>query len=757
MFALITVLGLALATSQSGQVTLHGVVRDAESGEPLVGAIVALTDLNRATPSGVDGRYVLRDVPAGLQHLEVRRLGYAPRALHAFVPAAGGVEIHISLQPDPLRLPGLDVSPVIAVRGADSHDDSGEYPDVSVSAAAVHNHPMLAEPDVFLALSGGVVAADPEAPHGLHVRGGRADQVTYLLDGIPVLSPYHSVGLFSAWNPDALVRLRLESAPSGVAAPDALSGVVTAETRPPGPDFSTQGAISTRQVRATMDGPVPWLNGGYLLSLRRGFPGFPAPDDEYSYVRGGSTDWLAKLEGKVGGGELRLLGYGNQNRTGAAAVVTEEDAAEEDWTVPGHRFGWAGQSIGGEWSRPFSGERRLRIRGWYATADAAVRWAGNEGGSLRLSSERGDAGGAAVLELGDSVAGTILGVRAVRSRTAYRVRDDSERNSLEAVTLVAAASVEHARVLGPTLRLETGLLGAVYDHDARLSPRLEIRWSPRSWIGFSALLARSHQAEQSLANGETVAGYLFPAALPVGAESPGVPLARSDRVSLAAEARPLPSTRFAGELYARDFRNLVLVAPVTARPFAVDGFAIGSGAASGAALELSLARARYALLGTYGYERVRFSHGDSSYVPSYAATHRLEAGAVAFPQTTTSIRVGLTGVFGRRTTAAVGPFEWEACNLMDLGCEFAGSPEQRAEPLGGTRLPAYLRLDVGARKHWHIQVGGTDAQLGLYGSVTNVLGRRNLLTRTLDPRTGEWEWIEMRSRVPLVIGLDWRF
>ncbi len=64
----------------------------------------------------------------------------------------------------------------------------------SLSLAAVRDHPLLAEPDVLQAPGGGEVALRPEAPSGIHVRGGASDQVAYLLDGIPVFSPYHAAG-----------------------------------------------------------------------------------------------------------------------------------------------------------------------------------------------------------------------------------------------------------------------------------------------------------------------------------------------------------------------------------------------------------------------------------------------------------------------------------------------------------------------------------------------------------------------------------
>jgi hypothetical protein len=101
-----------------------------------------------------------------------------------------------------------------------------------------------------------------------------------------------------------------------------------------------------------------------------------------------------------------------------------------------------------------------------------------------------------------------------------------------------------------------------------------------------------------------------------------------------------------------------------------------------------------------------------------------------------------------------GPFEWEACNLLDRGCEFAGSPTIERDALGGAALPLYLRVDLGARRHWHARVAGRDAGLALFGTVTNLFGRRNVLTYATDPDTGARTEIEMLPIAPLVVGVD---
>src|SRR5215218_3812010 len=198
MSSLLLAAAKALLALQATDASIVGSVRDAESGEPIAGAVVALPDIDRAVVSDAAGRYTLRAVPAGPQHVSVRRIGYAPRVLHALVPGHGALEIDVAMRAAPVRLAAVEVRRPIAVRGAEG-DDSVGFPDRWISAAAVRNHPLLAEPDVFLAVGGGEVALSPESPSGVHIRGGASDQTAYVLDGIPVFSPYHAAGVFGAW------------------------------------------------------------------------------------------------------------------------------------------------------------------------------------------------------------------------------------------------------------------------------------------------------------------------------------------------------------------------------------------------------------------------------------------------------------------------------------------------------------------------------------------------------------------------------
>ena len=205
------------------QASIEGTVRDGETGAPIAGAAVVLSDLSRSATADTAGHYLLADVPPGPQHIVVRFIGYAPRVVHALVPGESRLELDVALRATPVRLPTLVARPAVAMRGLER--EPAAYPDRAATLAAIRSDPLLAEPDALSVLGGGEVALAPESPNGLHVRGGAADQTGYELDGVPILSPYHSAGLFSAWNPDALtgVTLRSSGLPDGGA--DALSGL----------------------------------------------------------------------------------------------------------------------------------------------------------------------------------------------------------------------------------------------------------------------------------------------------------------------------------------------------------------------------------------------------------------------------------------------------------------------------------------------------------------------------------------------------
>jgi hypothetical protein len=252
-------------------------------------------------------------------------------------------------------------------------------------------------------------------------------------------------------------------------------------------------------------------------------------------------------------------------------------------------------------------------------------------------------------------------------------------------------------------------------------------------------------------------GTIFPADLLVNVAAFGMKPARGDQGVLAGEINLAHGMRVGAEVFARRLSRLLLVAPETGDPFATGDVTQGSGNAAGLSLDFSMSRARYGVLASYSWQRTRLRHGDTTYAPEHGVGHLAEAGVILFPSPTFSIRVGAALLAGRRGTLLSDRLEWESCNLLDMGCEFGGTPHYNVGTHGQARLPVYYRTDVGLRKHWHVHVGGRDVQLAAFGTLTNLFGRNNVLAVGRDATTGDRADVLMRPFAPLVLGIDWNY
>lgn len=85
-----------------------GRVVDAQTGKGLVSVAIRVADAGIGTISGLDGRYVLEDVPAGNVALRVETLGFAPKVVtNITVPSGGAVEQNVTLEPAAIELMAL--------------------------------------------------------------------------------------------------------------------------------------------------------------------------------------------------------------------------------------------------------------------------------------------------------------------------------------------------------------------------------------------------------------------------------------------------------------------------------------------------------------------------------------------------------------------------------------------------------------------------------------------------------------------------
>jgi len=384
---------------------------------------------------------------------------------------------------------------------------------------------------------------------------------------------------------------------------------------------------------------------------------------------------------------------------------------------------------------------------------------------MALLARRRDLGGQVSFQRHTGDGTTDFGLRIRRIRADYLVRDPSTDEDAESpsppfgppdAAWETAINLDRAGTIGSAVSHRAGASLSLWSGNAYLAPYAGIEWRVSEFTSLSASFSRSHQFTQSASNPESLIRYVFPADLAVLAGQGGVPVPRSDLGVLGVDWRPGPGVLLSAKGFVRRMDRLLLVGPGEAGPFASGDSPIGSGKVSGMTADATASGARYVASAGYAWQRLEFETPDAEAVPAHGFAHRIDAGIVVFPTPTLSFRGSAVGEFGRRGTAIAGAFEWEACNLIDQGCEFAGTPLLDGS-VGGVALPDYFSVNLGLRKHWHVRIAGRDSLLALFATVTNLFGRRNVLAYATDGETAETTAVEMLPLSPLVIGVDWEF
>lgn len=185
--------------------TINGYVSDAESGERLIGASVydALSSLGTVTNNA--GYYTLT-LSGDTCALQVSYVGYQPSTVYA-MRLQGDTLLNIRLKPTSALLDEVEVVAHQSISGPKSTQMSA----IEVPVAQIKGIPALAgEVDVLKAiqlLPG--VQSGSEGATGIYVRGGGPDENLILLDGVPLYSVSHAMGMFSVFNADAVKNVTL--------------------------------------------------------------------------------------------------------------------------------------------------------------------------------------------------------------------------------------------------------------------------------------------------------------------------------------------------------------------------------------------------------------------------------------------------------------------------------------------------------------------------------------------------------------------
>ncbi len=245
--------------------SVSGYVKDADTGEDLVGATIYAPALSKGTTTNAYGFFSL-SLPADSVQLVVSYIGYQQVNQRLFLNR--NTQLTIALSPEKRELQEVVVQ-------AESLQDKLNQTQMSVEKLSIKEIKLVpaifGEVDIIkvLQLKPGIQSGG-EGASGLYVRGGGPDQNLILLDEATVYNAAHLFGFFSIFNPDAVKGVDLYKGDFPAQYGGRLSSVVDVKLKD-GNDqkFTGSGGIGAIASRLTLEGPLVKNKSSFVLSGRR--------------------------------------------------------------------------------------------------------------------------------------------------------------------------------------------------------------------------------------------------------------------------------------------------------------------------------------------------------------------------------------------------------------------------------------------------------------------------------------------------------
>lgn len=357
---------LALFAQTTGKIS--GIVLDKGTREPLIGANVFIEGTYLGAATDQSGKFFILNVPPGLYTLNFRMIGYTNFQLENLrVSVNRTAYVRVELSPQVIEGETIVVQ---AERSEIKKDQTNSIRNISSDQIA--NLPVENIRDV-VNLQAGIVNG--------HFRGGRRNEVAYMIDGIPVVESYGGENSLVEIETDVVKDLEVITGTFNAEYGRAMSGIVNAVTQDGTEKF--HGSLTSyfanyatghddiflglkqeefdrqKDLRFQLSGPI-WKdritflfnmrlqdNKGYLNGIHRfnvdDYSDFSSdnPDDWYSEHSGDSSivsmqysklnSYMAKISSKIG------------NNLKLSLLYTRND---EEWRDYDHSFKYNPFGIG---------------------------------------------------------------------------------------------------------------------------------------------------------------------------------------------------------------------------------------------------------------------------------------------------------------------------------------------------------------------------------------------------------------------------
>ena len=247
------------------QYTLSGYVKDASSGEGLIGVSVFVEELGQGTTTNVYGFYSLT-LNQGSYKVKYSYVGYMDLFEDAILNTNVRKNIDLTESDDLLQ------EVVVEAEQSDENTKGTQMGKIDLNIEKIKTIPaFMGEVDVLKTiqfLPG--VQSGGEGNTGFYVRGGGPDQNLILLDEATVYNASHLFGFFSVFNADAIKNVSLTKGGMPANYGGRLASVLDITMKDGNyKSFHADGGIGLIASRLTLQGPIKEDTASFILSGRR--------------------------------------------------------------------------------------------------------------------------------------------------------------------------------------------------------------------------------------------------------------------------------------------------------------------------------------------------------------------------------------------------------------------------------------------------------------------------------------------------------
>lgn len=278
---------------------LSGTVKDASTGEAIIGVNILIDGTTFGAATDINGFYVINNLPPGNYKVNFSAIGYQKKQ---FVNVKISVDFTTRLDVE-LTTESIELQTIVVEAQAPLIRKDLTSSQTSVDAGQIESLPVESISQLLVLQAGIIQGTGGE----LHIRGGRSTEIAYTVNGVSISNPYdgsRSVNIAT----NAIQELSVVSGTFNAEYGNALSGVVNTVTKEGGSSYKGKVSfyggdrLSTRKeiffninkikplntftTELTLGGPMPLFerdvsffisqrydqDDGYLYGIRQHLP-----------------------------------------------------------------------------------------------------------------------------------------------------------------------------------------------------------------------------------------------------------------------------------------------------------------------------------------------------------------------------------------------------------------------------------------------------------------------------------------------------